>query len=422
MALLFDLNDLGIRCYSNGRLLHESPGVALTDGEQLLFGEQALRNSRSRPLHCFSRFWSQLDVHPIASGNPKVRHHADLAYLHLQHIQNRIEQPREAENAILMLSGQTDRQALGLLLGIARQCGLQVVGIVDTSLACLLPLVRTSRSMHVEMHLHHTIISQLELFDGRLQLHNLEVLPKLGWLDLQQHLLRYLSNQFIRQTRFNPRHDAGNEQLLFDALPVYLQSAESQRVIECQLPGSTLQMNARDLCDEVESWLQPLSQKLLLAARQETVFIGDHLSQLGMFLPTTLRATHLTKEQVGAALTELGDKLEPGTDGLRFTRSLSCTLRTDEVTDEPATHILHNSRAYPLAGTWSLLNRADAPLQAGAHPEAIALLRNNRITLLNSDELQFNGQHLSGEHELQRGDRLSLRQHGTCLQMIKVEG
>lgn len=421
MALLLDLNDLGIRCYADGELLHESPGVALVESDRLRFGEAALQASRSQPLHTHSRFWSQLDVTPLNSAHHQVRHHADLAYLHLRHIESCAGISLVGQTATLVVSGQLDRQAMGLLLGIVKQTGLQVTGLVDSALASLLPQLQQTRVRHLEIHLHHTILTELRWREGTLQLHNLEVLPDLGWLDLQTHLLKFLSTEFIRQARFNPRHDASSEQQLFDAVPAYLRQLESERVIDCQLPSSSIKLDARDLSGAVQAWLKPLGEALTDDGTE--LYLGDRLARLGMFLPFARGAHSLSAAQVGSALQETARKLSHSDASLRFTSALPCPLGTapDPLASAPATHILHASRAYPLAGCWSLLNDGDAPLHAGQQQRALALLRNNRIQPLAAGAILLNGQPLLEERPLQRGDRLRLGSGGPTLDLISVE-
>ncbi|MBR9910987.1 MAG: hypothetical protein GYB33_11635 [Gammaproteobacteria bacterium] len=423
MSLVLDLNDLGIRCYDGGKMLLESPGVALVDRERLLFGEPALQASRTQPLNTYTRFWSQLDVTPFNSVNRQIRHHADLAYQHLQHIEAQLGLDFNGRDVIFALSGQLDKQALGLLLGIAQQCGLNTTGIVDTALASLLPNASQPRLSHVECHLHHAVISELVMDGQQLRRQQVEVLPHIGWLDLQAHLLKYLTNKFIQLTRFNPRHDAHIEQSLFDAIPEYLQQAETQRVIECRLDHSSIQVDARELCAEVANRLQPLTTRLQQLNDHSQLYLGDRLSRLGMFLPPELQQHHLSAAEVGQAFESIARILPVHPDGIRFTSALPCTPQAEAPkTGIPATHILFRSRAYPLAGTLWLQADREQPLQTDEQSAALAILHNNHIRPLQDNGLMLNGLTLTAEQPLHQGDTVSLSAHGPVLELITVEG
>ena len=55
------------------------------------------------------------------------------------------------------------------------------------------------------------------------------VLPRPGWLALQQAWTDRVASEFVRRTRYDPLHEAASEQRLWDALPGWL----AQRLPGC---------------------------------------------------------------------------------------------------------------------------------------------------------------------------------------------
>ena len=74
---VIEFNDRGI-CVSDetGILLH-SPGFALADGAEVLFGEPAEQQARLRPTESYNRYWQELSLDPISSWQqfPALRGH-----------------------------------------------------------------------------------------------------------------------------------------------------------------------------------------------------------------------------------------------------------------------------------------------------------------------------------------------------------
>ncbi len=85
MALgIIEINDAGIQVAIENEIVTTSPGFAVMDGDHLLVGEEALQNARLLPRWTNNRFWNQLNTDPIANSTDEVRHHADLAFVHLE--------------------------------------------------------------------------------------------------------------------------------------------------------------------------------------------------------------------------------------------------------------------------------------------------------------------------------------------------
>lgn len=427
MTLLMELNDLGVRCFQQGQLLCQSAGVAVVDparGEPL-FGSAAWRESRIKPLHTYNQFWSQLNTEPLHSQHPLVRHHGDLAYLHLRHIEQQLPFALAGQEVVFSLPGSTPREALSLLLGIANQCGLITLNFIDSSLAALLYRAPASAVTHVEMFLHQCVLTELRWTGEQLQCSRSEVLGEQGWFNLHTQLLNYFSELFIQQCRFNPRHQASSEQTLFDAIPGWLrQSAALERegssVFHCELEQYRAQVDIEPLRRFVQSVWQPLQRRLADAA---PLRVGDRLAQCLPLLSLPAGTAAIEVPQLAEDLSRLDDSISSQPAGVRFIKSLPgiAAAARPVMAPPPATHFVYQHSAWPLHGEYSVdLQRQ---LIRGVHEPALLSFQQQQIRahqghlLLNDVPV---GEILS-TRALTPGDRITLFGGELRLALVRVE-
>lgn len=322
MTLLLELNDLSVRCFQDGQLLWQSAGVAVVDPAlgQPLFGSAAWRESRKKPLHTYTQFWSQLNTDPLLGNHPQVRHHGDLAYLHLRHIESQLPFSFADQEAVFAVPAALSRESLSLLLGIANQCGLKTRSFVDSGLASMLKHGRAPTFTHAEMSLHHCVVTELQLSGNTVERSHSELLHDQGWFSLHTQLLNYFSDLFIRQTRFNPRHNAATEQLLFDAIPDWLrQSALLERdgvaSFTCELNQDSVQVDIAPLRQFVQAVWQPLQNQL---AQTTQLYLGDRLAQCMPLLTLPSHTLPVSVQQLTDNFGHTAQALSAQPAGVRF--------------------------------------------------------------------------------------------------------
>jgi len=120
---------------------------------------------------------------------------------------------------MLAVPGSMQRDQLALLLGIVQQCPFDAVGLVNRSVALGSLFTPRERIFHLEIQLHQAMVSELSRRGDTVELRSATPLPGCGLLKLQERLAEIVAVEFVRQTRFDPRHKAATEQQLYDALP-----------------------------------------------------------------------------------------------------------------------------------------------------------------------------------------------------------
>lgn len=215
---VIELNDIEVRAAIDGEVAAASPGVAcLVDGEVLL-GARALAECRRHPRESESRFWRDLNTAPLTRLGRRVRHHADLAWLHLEHLRTLARLPA---TAVFAVPGSLSTEQLSLLLGIAQAAQLKPLGLVDAAVAAGAAELGPGRWAHVDLQQHQAVVTTLEV-DARVRRGTVEVLPGLGQNALRDAYVSAITAAFVGHCRFDPLHHAETEQLLHDRLPGWL--------------------------------------------------------------------------------------------------------------------------------------------------------------------------------------------------------
>ncbi len=421
MTLLLEINDIGLRCYQDGQLLHQSPGIAVAE-KHLLLGDEAWQQSRLHPLNTHADFWSQLNTTAISSQHPKVRHNGDLAYLHLQHIESELGISFNHQDVIYALPSSMDRNALGLLLGISQQCGLNPIGLVDQALAAMLPHADQQQVWFLDMHLNESLLTRLNLSNGTLTRENTESFNAQGWLQIHNKVLQFLADEFIRNTRFNPRHNAGIEQRLFNSIPDLLRQSLTAPSIQCELEGNELKIDSQALRQVLQAAVPAITDQLMTLSN---LYLSDRLGQWQPLLANQSKAVGLSQSQHISAMSLLSKHIDAHPEGVRFVSSLPSQHQSKTngraETPSPASHFVWRHRAYPLNGHYTISR--DGELQPSRSPiaaSAAVSIQQGKVQA-GSAKLKHNQRPMTSAESFQLGDQLHIEGLEDSMVMIGVE-
>ena len=221
-VVAIELDDAGVVAVRDGAEdpVAASPGYAICDREGLTTGWAAVRKARLLPRHCCTTFWDQLDRVPLPEPFPHGLSHADLAHAHLSSVWS--EAKEGIDRAILLVPPWYSDGELGLLLGISRACGIPVTGMVDSTLAAGLG-VEGDSAIHLDIHLHRATAVRVTRGD-RLYRGEVRSEDEVGLIPLLNDWASFLSEKFVKETRFDPLHSGPTEQRLYDSMPDILDS------------------------------------------------------------------------------------------------------------------------------------------------------------------------------------------------------
>ena len=460
--LAVEINDTGLLLARTGAdgvpvLVDEaSPGFALLHEGRVHVGAEAARRHRVAPLHAQNRFWHALGLEPLPWSIRGFATAADLAHAHLAAVLEPGVRAGDQELLLAVPPGYT-REQLGLLVGIANECGVVVRGLVDAGLAAASTVAPSPCMLHLDLHLHQASATLLEMSrtDGTLRRTRYELLPGAGQLAFRQAVAATVATTFVRETRFDPLHQAATEQRLHDLLPAWLQALatteEADAEIEFGATAYRIRLGRAQVVDAVEA-LTTEVLRLVQSARPPGALMHLCFSPRVAEIPglvarlTGLRDCVMVELAPGAAatgalLSAAAIARSPDAITLVHRLPLAAAAVADDsnrqsAADVPAeaipTHVLFNGRAWPITSTpltlgWSV----GAGARALTLPAGIAGVSRSHCTLERRDGQSVvadhstygtfvNDERVGGHVALKVGDVLRLGAPGVSLELIRV--
>jgi hypothetical protein len=452
MTLALEINDVGLVLARDGELLAEEPGFAMLDGREAETGAAAMRRARLKPLYAETRYWQDLGTAPLARSMPAAKTHAEIAYAQLAMLGSAL--PATDRQLLIAVPAWYTREQLAVLLGVAREAGFETVGLVDAGLAAAALEPAPEAVLQLELALHRAVLTVLD-HGGELRRTRYELLTQHGWLALQQAWLDRIAAAFVRKTRFDPLHEAVNEQRLWDGLPGWLATLETAATVtlEMQAGGGVAHSVelARDEFAAAASRIYDGLVQALQRARPAGGRLHLRLSHRLVGLPgfderlAELRDCAVTRLPRGAAALgalafERTLRRDPG--AVVLVQRLPVPLRSGlsqaatpaaavvPVEDRP-THVVLQSRAWPIHRELLAIGSA---VPAGLRALAVAAgpgISRQHCTLASGDDgvwledlstygTLVNGERVRGRVPLRAGDRLRIGSPGVEFELIRV--
>lgn len=429
---VINIDDAGVQVSVDGDLVRTSPGIAVLDNDRLLTGEDASRNAKLLPRWTNSRFWSQLNTAPIANATSQVRHHADLAFAHLENLWLPIK--NEVSEVAFVVPGYYSGENLGLLLGIAKETGIPTTSIADQSViaASNLPLRKTI--LHLDIHLHAITLTRITN-NSMLDRQSVRVIVETGLFTLWERWANIIANQFIQSTRFDPMHDATSEQKLFDALPGWIQESGQE-----QLPSFRLDLGNADHSVAIsnENLLKactPLYPQIVQAIRAEiptgetaSLLVSHHFKgfpglRQSLELINEIELVDLTELKTVGSAHVLKDALSSDNGAVSHITRIEASENTSGPEQQPearASHLLKGSNAIAVGRGIAL----DADLDRCADTEATCLLyfQNSDLILEPKGSVLLNGNQIDTVASLTPGDTLQSGEATATLISVAGDG
>ena len=415
---LIELNDSGVRVFREGKIVCESPGVAIVEHNKVVTGTEAQASAHLSPRAVNNRFWQHLNEIKLPNANRQVRHHADLAYHHLSTV---LAQAGRPPDAVLAVPCHYDEQQLALLLGIAEACDLKVSGLIDSAVAAVAGAAPEGRYTVADIHQHHVTLTLVEV-DEAARRTSAETVDQSGLNRIYEACVDLISDAFLEQSRFDPLHEADTEQLLYTHLPKWLEEASSapeiQIAVEYHGNRFSAKIPTREFSRVTEMVLAPINDhlpgntRLLLCARlAQLPGSVDHLAPIDV----------LAIDACYQGVAEHRLELTVDGSGVSFVTALPRASNPVLVTTTPrsektgalggATHLLAGSRALALSKS-PLYLKPDGTL--GKTPErtesyAITLDAGIATLRVNGADTRLNGELVSGNCQVKPGDHITLQ-------------
>ncbi len=134
---------------------------------------------------------------------------------------------------VLVVPGGYRTEQLGLLLGLAQECGMPVRALVDAAAAASVRPYPKCQLVYVDASLYRVAVSLLAQ-NGEAQVRAEHALAQ-GLSGAADTFARRIADHFVRATRFDPFTHAETEQGLYDRLPEWLEALQREERVELSL-------------------------------------------------------------------------------------------------------------------------------------------------------------------------------------------
>ena len=357
---VIELNDCEVSIIQSGNIVASSPGVAVLEQDRIELGQAALQAAHIDPRNTFSRFWSNLNQDNFKQRTKLARHNADLAFAHLLSLH---EMAGEVDRVIFAVPGSFTNSQLSLLLGLAEASPFTVTGLIDSAVAAAAAAAGAGRYIYLDIHLHHTIITSLEV-SGTVSRTAVKSINDVGLLDIHDRCVNHMADLFIQQSRFDPLHHAATEQALHNRLAQCLQELETETDTVVEIEFENTRYQSRVNRERLVEALQPLYNKISTVIDPSCfALVNRRLSVLPAF------TDHLAAAKVKAEILDeraifdgcMGYTLEnkPAGEDIYFVTQLKAV---SEPPVNPVTPVAAGREQPPEAGATHVLVKSEAHL------------------------------------------------------------
>ena len=448
--LAIHINDAGITLLSKDQIVYREPGFAWLGDDKLTTGKEAFSRARIDPRRIQHRFWSELVTEPLRDSRFTHLSAADLVSRQLE------EMWRTCGSGVselyVAVPSYMNAQHLGLFLGIASELKMPVTAMVDAAVAATRREYRNAVLVHIDISLHATTLTRLTQ-QGAVQVDRSDVLDSCGAHAFYDRWLNTVAEAFVQQSRFDPLHTAGTEQMLLNRLGGWLTEASRSDHVAMELENSGTTYNASleslSLIGAAAPFYQEIASKLRAIFRAEdtpAIQVTDRVARLPGL-------TEMLKARLGGEVFVL----EPGAtargtlarcrksaddaSGISLIRQLPWDQTAVEIGQHTSerkeanvpTHLLHGYKAYEIgnlalvlgsqegADTRQIMLASDMP---GISRRHCSLQRKNGQCVL-EDHSRYgtflNGHRIEGSSVLQVGDVLRVGSPGFEFQLITTD-
>ncbi|MDA1074701.1 MAG: hypothetical protein O3A63_08070 [Proteobacteria bacterium] len=348
MTLLLELNDCDLKLHDGSRVVYSEPAIAIVDKTEVTFGRAAQRSMRLKPQQTNQQYLSRLNADPLPVSGAGAKNHADLVYLHLKAIADLI-----TADVVVAVPGTLTNDQLGVFLGIAQESGISISGFVDAAVLWSNSLDLPQASCHLDLHQTGACLTSLAT-GTETQRSRAETVSGCGLMSIVDGWVNLVADRFVQETRFDPLHSAATEQQVYDQVDRWARTPGSNDLsVQIDHQGQTrvVEVSSNALLAKLAQRLNhlvdliPSGSTVVLTPRGGTLpGLARHLELAGANVQI------LTDEALTVAFNSHRNLLVDASN-LRVIKALPHTgsIRPAAAAVVPATHVLHNSRAYPLA-------------------------------------------------------------------------
>ena len=358
--LLLELSDINLRLSRDGEVLYQQPGAALVENKQLTFGKEALDAVKLNPARVHTQYWRSMDQSAVEPKGFGVSTQIDLVLRQLTELREHAQLTLE-DKVWLAVPGDLSDTQLSLLYACALKAGIQLRDFIDYGVLVGSTVDIDGSFAFVDIGLQRTVITRLVL-DENITRESVSVDAQMGLLPLMNSWIRFVAENFLDISRFDPRKFAETEHQVFHQILEFVQSGEEHRPIEVEYRGNKRQVavSRSELIDVGQerfnstlSYLNGCEHVVLMANEHTFPGFTAHLQQKGWHVhQRQLKSLHEFLKSYTMNETAADSSKRAFYKALSRDRKISTTKEKMTESFQPqaikATHLLKNFEAQPI--------------------------------------------------------------------------
>ena len=270
---LLEINDFSIKASTSDNNTYNECGFAHVTDSGIITGDKGFEAFWRHPEKCSNNYWLFLDQQPLKTNWKWARHNADLAYAQLDSTLKSIGSPDEV---VLCVSNTISVEQLSLLAGLLKALNISIKRIVDLNLFAGLAMRQSA--WLIDMQLHQTTLTLVEksISDDQeiFSIKESETLPNFGFMHICNTIARDISKKLINNSRFDPMHNSGSAQDLYNQIKSNINEFEENNELNFQIKSPSGIVNITISPSELKN----LFKKELSKINRKVVNSGDMFS------------------------------------------------------------------------------------------------------------------------------------------------
>jgi hypothetical protein len=276
--LAVDLNDAAVAVANERGLVHVEPAYVVVADGPARFGADAMPVLKRWPRLTSVRYWRDLTAAPLPRPLRAFQSNAEIVGAHLRRLWLRHGTSSQLGLVCATPPWWTPEQ-IAALIGITREYQVQILGLVDASVAAVRNEYPGRELLNIDAGLHTLTLTQIRQ-DGRVSIGEREFFPSLGVESLQRLATELIARRFIEYSRFDPLHSAEMEQALFDRLPDWLERVARDVDARLELKSGADKFRATIDAADFKARMAAACEPLLQRLRSRIVMRGPHVVQV----------------------------------------------------------------------------------------------------------------------------------------------
>ena len=356
---LLEINDFSIKASTSDNNTYNECGFAHVTDSGIITGDKGFEAFWRHPEKCSNNYWLFLDQQPLKTNWKWARHNADLAYAQLDSTLKSIGSPDEV---VLCVSNTISVEQLSLLAGLLKALNISIKRIVDLNLFAGLAMRQSAWLIDMQLHQATLTLVEKSISDDQeiFSIKESETLPNFGFMHICNTIARDISKKLINNSRFDPMHNSGSAQDLYNQIKSNINEFEENNELNFQIKSPSgivnITINPSELKNLFKKELSKINRKVVNSG--DMFSLKDSAHMLEKLLDTSGNYLGLAPSYDINAIEKLLNTSQFDKNKLVKINAIKLAKAEESLpktrTNHTATHLLYDNHAWDIRNVKSI--------------------------------------------------------------------